>query len=440
MSIKLKEITFHGFKTPNRTANIVFVNGNISIIHGMNGVGKTSLFKGLYAFFKQDETYLSELKTNSIVCKYSIPTSTEDKIARVVFNSKKNCYDWDINCKDLMDASSLFISIDRNSKTINYFDISANDIESFFETKHSNSNALAHFSKNMKKNISVELIDYFKKVNESKQKRIRNLDQFFSLNHVYVESLDTQSIETLLVNEYSRNLFEEMRRVNRVLSKTLNSILHAQVLENDYKLNSKLTAEELLNNKEKLIKSLEPETLEVDVHFDFLTNDKELRRSLINHLNQVNCIDDANEIIGHRILSKVFLNLIEELRRESMLSRFNKLLDNFNERLINDKKVIVTSEKAEIKFKNNDSHSLDDLSSGEKHLLVFLVCVLFKCEGRDFLFIDEPEMSLNTAWQSEILILLNQLVPETQIIVASHSPYIVEGRTDYLNELVVEYV
>lgn len=47
-------------------------------------------------------------------------------------------------------------------------------------------------------------------------------------------------------------------------------------------------------------------------------------------------------------------------------------------------------------------------------------------------------MSLNTEWQNKLLSLLKNLVPNTQIIVASHSPFIVNDRTDYLCELVVK--
>jgi predicted ATP-binding protein involved in virulence len=46
--------------------------------------------------------------------------------------------------------------------------------------------------------------------------------------------------------------------------------------------------------------------------------------------------------------------------------------------------------------------------------------------GRDFVFIDEPEISLNLRWQREILGIIEEILPNTQIIVASHSQAITQ--------------
>jgi predicted ATPase len=67
----------------------------------------------------------------------------------------------------------------------------------------------------------------------------------------------------------------------------------------------------------------------------------------------------------------------------------------------------------------------------------FLSLVLFEGAGRNILIIDEPEISLNIAWQRELLTLFGNLIPDTQIIVASHSPALVKGNPSYLTELVL---
>ena len=81
-------------------------------------------------------------------------------------------------------------------------------------------------------------------------------------------------------------------------------------------------------------------------------------------------------------------------------------------------------------------HGLDELSSGERHLLSFLTLFLIICRGRDFYLIDEPEISLSMKWQRELLPLLSELSPNSQIIVATHSPSIANRNSDYLVELV----
>nr|MCG4642063.1 ATP-binding protein [Bifidobacterium bifidum] len=84
------------------------------------------------------------------------------------------------------------------------------------------------------------------------------------------------------------------------------------------------------------------------------------------------------------------------------------------------KKLKVTHEEACVEL-NGYFHSINDLSSGERHILSLLCLVLFKGKDRYILIIDEPEISLNVKWQRQLLKLFSDLLPEAQIIVASHS-------------------
>ena len=64
------------------------------------------------------------------------------------------------------------------------------------------------------------------------------------------------------------------------------------------------------------------------------------------------------------------------------------------------------------------------LSSGEKQLLILLTQTLLQ-EKQPFIFIaDEPELSLHIEWQRNIIGAINQINPNAQIIVATHSPEI----------------
>ncbi|MDM1248345.1 ATP-binding protein [Acinetobacter sp. R933-2] len=163
----------------------------------------------------------------------------------------------------------------------------------------------------------------------------------------------------------------------------------------------------------------------------------------IKVLESINNINQAENVVNDLFISSIFKSLLNYIdNNDDFLPRFKLLINKFNDYLIDDKKILVESEgynngNVVIQVGGN-RHSLDDLSSGERHILTFLVTVLFKCNDRDLLLIDEPEMSLNTSWQSDLLGLLKELVPNTQIIVASHSPFIVSGRSDYLCELVVD--
>jgi predicted ATPase len=54
-------------------------------------------------------------------------------------------------------------------------------------------------------------------------------------------------------------------------------------------------------------------------------------------------------------------------------------------------------------------------------------------EEQDFILLDEPEISLDIEWQEKLLSTIAKLVPNAQIIVASHSPSIMG---DYFEESV----
>ena len=86
--------------------------------------------------------------------------------------------------------------------------------------------------------------------------------------------------------------------------------------------------------------------------------------------------------------------------------------------LNNDKQVVLKESS------NNIEIDITSLSSGEKQLFILLAEALLQ-KGVNYLFIaDEPELSLHIDWQRKILAELLNLNPNSQIIVATHSPEI----------------
>ncbi len=75
-----------------------------------------------------------------------------------------------------------------------------------------------------------------------------------------------------------------------------------------------------------------------------------------------------------------------------------------------------------------------DLSSGEQHELVLLYELLFKVEPNSLVLIDEPELSLHVGWQSQFLKDLQEIteLADLDILMATHSPDIIQDRWDDL--------
>lgn len=67
---------------------------------------------------------------------------------------------------------------------------------------------------------------------------------------------------------------------------------------------------------------------------------------------------------------------------------------------------------------------LEQLSAGEKQLLLILLKMFLLEKQPAVFFMDEPEISLHIRWQREIINKLRQLNPLCQLIISTHSPSI----------------
>lgn len=78
-----------------------------------------------------------------------------------------------------------------------------------------------------------------------------------------------------------------------------------------------------------------------------------------------------------------------------------------------------------------------DLSSGEQHEIVLNHELLFKARPNSLILIDEPELSFHVAWQETFLNDLQNIakIARLDVILATHSPQIIHDRWDLTVEL-----
>lgn len=94
---------------------------------------------------------------------------------------------------------------------------------------------------------------------------------------------------------------------------------------------------------------------------------------------------------------------------------------------LNTKLVDLTSEKIIFESINGKKISIDELSSGEKQLY-YRAAFLSKLNIRNSLIlVDEPENSLHPNWQRDIIKLYQNVGENNQVILATHSPYIISS-------------
>jgi predicted ATP-binding protein involved in virulence len=102
------------------------------------------------------------------------------------------------------------------------------------------------------------------------------------------------------------------------------------------------------------------------------------------------------------------------------------------------KNVLVSREQGIfVRADDGRNISLSDLSSGEQHEMVLLYELLFTVRNDALILIDEPELSLHVAWQFKFLPDLQRIqkLKPLQIILATHSPQIINDRWDLTVEL-----
>lgn len=85
---------------------------------------------------------------------------------------------------------------------------------------------------------------------------------------------------------------------------------------------------------------------------------------------------------------------------------------------------LLAGTDGQIFYGANRKIQLDQLSSGEKQMLLILTTVFLQEEKPNVLLMDEPEISLHISWQDRLIEWIRQLNPYCQVILTTHSPNI----------------
>lgn len=110
---------------------------------------------------------------------------------------------------------------------------------------------------------------------------------------------------------------------------------------------------------------------------------------------------------------------------EKSYSSFTKFENLANLYFGENRKSLKVEKNGDLKIvlPNGDSTGIYRLSSGEKQIIVMLAQLIFGRQ-RDTFIIDEPELSLHLGWQEIFVETLIKASPNTQFIMATHSPTI----------------
>ncbi|WP_319480563.1 AAA family ATPase [uncultured Draconibacterium sp.] len=415
--------------------------GRLTFLIGINGTGKTSVLKLILGLISPSHDYL-----NNIDFEFIKLTCYDENQSKIEISSKPN------------DNDGLLLSLKKGNEE---------PIEGIIEKIPSRIyNQLSYDDRNTKMQSILEHFD-----NKDVVKEIKELTTplFLGLDRRVYEG---QDIDKMRQNFLFRRRYREFPQ-----NDPLNiSLMDIQEIIYDY-VRIIASKQPQINQDFKnkiLIQSfdfLESQDINLVKDFKELRKKKDEALSAFDNLNivgfteQVNSFFDQLEAVLKEIRNRqknqnqpneeINIDSIEyfqkwfnnqpQLKRIDKLIEFNQAYQSEIEKLyeplekvksiINQffseskKEMLIDSEGTiTIKFKNGKEAKLFELSSGEKQIITMLGHLIFfeeKFKKKQGIFIiDEPEVSLHLAWQEIFVKSIMTASPNTQFILATHSPAI----------------
>jgi predicted ATP-dependent endonuclease of OLD family len=157
--------------------------------------------------------------------------------------------------------------------------------------------------------------------------------------------------------------------------------------------------------------------------FDVPVNKKSLKQDespLMLELRNLILQTGSNSFNDYRLRATLSPEKALEINK-----KISNLFSAINHLFTNTHKTIEIDSTNNIVFRSGeDVIQLEQLSSGEKQLLIILFKVFLMDEKPNILLMDEPEISLHISWQQELIKTIRHLNPNCQLIIATHSPSI----------------
>ncbi len=136
------------------------------------------------------------------------------------------------------------------------------------------------------------------------------------------------------------------------------------------------------------------------------------------------------------------LSMLKDLRAAMrMQERIDKFFELINSLFLMTGKTIDIDDKNRVIFrKGKQIIDMNKLSAGEKQILLLLFTLFLMEDRSTVLLLDEPEISLHIEWQDKLIQLMQDLNPNCQIIMTTHSPNIFadgwEDKLVFISDLV----
>ena len=447
--IRLKSVEIDGFITSSQKVKLDFVDSNVICIYGDNGSGKTSFLEILFATFAEDSNILEGYNVEKIKIKF---VKEEIEIAQQVERLKEK-YDAEEDEDKLNELKEEIANLEKKKSEVaeivvfKDFDKDNNLVYNFEEFEKNSLNLTSIYlgiGRGIDKQdfrIPRSLIWSFFNANrtDDEQKKVltgHQIDEFTDKflewitpekividdisdldekRNIYLPNITIDRVEALLTKKYKEAVLDAKNKIEKSLSITSLNFLTTNNIDIQNKDFVELR-EKLIYNK---ILLLEMFSKDKNIGIEQLFNNLQDNRNYLKNINSSQYL--------------ILKTIVDELQSEvEIYKEIKRFIDEYNSFLNYNKKLVINENGI---FIAPNNHRLEKLSSGERHLLTFFATILLLGEEQDFILLDEPEISLNVDWQRKILSTIAKLASNSQIIVATHSPLVVEDHPNSLLEI-----
>lgn len=424
-------------------------NKDLTILHGVNGSGKTTILN-----------IISDICKGNIIqlLKYEF-----DFLEMIIGNS---------NIVIILKGDMYQIRFNHESIWIpkeegRYYLEKVHSLDSV-DTDKRYRNSVVHFHEDVKypkeiERINQDIQDIFELTYITLDRSIYGSD-FKNNNHIRIKvsgrSRNTRGSgikkALRLANEfyidYEESILREEGRVQRNLEKSLLEKMaepignvdvmvpirnEIDIMEMSSILLDKKTSGKIRSNIEQLIEIYNSNMSDLEKRsYSNLSNSKSSNKETLELVNVI-----VSTKVAYSQLEKIYevFKYNTKLKRkvEQKKQKLEGTLAHINELLKDTHKKVLFSTEHGLYFKNlrtGQDLPLEHLSSGEIQLVIFMVFSLVKNQSdgelNKVLLIDEPELSLHISWQEKILPLMTKYREKSQMIIATHSPDIIGEMND----------
>ena len=437
VSVKVEELFGH-------FSYNIELNDTVTIIHGPNGCGKTTLLKIIYSVFSNNPQELKQYDFKSIEFQFSDGTNlyiekkkkklpgyhkSENTIVylayTIIANEKRTVIDSFENSHEHSKIISEFIHsygfkrfgfIDRLPDGEMWYD--RREGETLTTDELVNKYGPFIYERYGKELSGGSVPEQVKILIDKLDVRLINADRLTVHKQIERHYGEDQTQIEHKVNIIAENVAKKIREAIQRYAQI------SQAKDRTFPIRA-IKQEKLMSVSEIKEKMIELETKRKEfIETGILEEDKD--DIDIHELVESVTENNRQNLSLYAIDTEEKLNALSGI--SSLINMFRKLIDNS---FLN--KHIVFGKEDGFHFKTTYSDTIikpQNLSSGEQHELVMLYDLIFNTSSNTLMLIDEPELSLHIKWQIEYVDNLLSIIKHTgfSAILATHSPQIIHDK------------